>query len=194
MPKLVHTTPAQFPADPRMQGKKFRCIVRMVVDANGKPNSMEVEEAGAGVFGTAAVDAINRSKFKPGTLHGKAVPVRIEVWVPFVEGEKHAVPEVMPLGISFTDKNNRPPTPLRAVEPRYSDAAKLVRSVGIALVRTVVNEQGIPEDITVLQPVGHGLDDKVIEAVGKYRFSPALRWGIPVSCAVTIQVNFSSFR
>ena len=58
---------------------------------------MHVEKPNAGPFGTAAIESINRSEFKPGMLHGAPVPVRVEVWVPFVEGEKRAVPEVMPL-------------------------------------------------------------------------------------------------
>jgi TonB family protein len=100
----------------------------------------------------------------------------------------------MPLSISFVDKNNRPPTPLRTAEPQYSQEAKAVKFEGTVQLQLIVNEQGIPEDIRILKPVGHGLDEKAIEGVSGYRFSPALRWGIPVSYAVTIEVDFRLFR
>ncbi|MGB6191461.1 MAG: energy transducer TonB [Terracidiphilus sp.] len=100
-PKLVHTAPAEFPADWMGKGLKLRCIVSTVIGTDGRPKSMSVEEPKAGPFGTAAMEAIRQSEFKPGTLHGSPVPVRVEIWVPFVEGEKRAVPELMPIHLSF---------------------------------------------------------------------------------------------
>jgi TonB family protein len=193
-PKLLHTAPAQFPADPQLNKMKYRCIIDLVIDADGKPSNMRVEEAQTGPFGEAAIEAVKLSEFKAGTLHGNAVPVRIEVWVPFVQGEKHAVPEVMPVEVDpFTkpnDKNNRPPVVLHVTELQYSYEARRANFEGTALVHAVISERGIPEEIQVVRPVGHGLDVKAIEAVSSYRFAPGLKWGIPIRYPIFIEERF----
>ncbi len=197
-PKLLHTAPAQFPADPRVNGVKYRCIVSAVIDADGKPGYMHVEEAQTGPFGEAAIEAVRQSEFKAGTLHGNAVPVRIEVWVPFVQGEKHAVPEVMPVEIPVTkplDKDNRPPVPVVTLLPQ--DCKGPIpggESEGTAMVGAIVNEQGFPVEIHIAQSAGHGSDARALETVSGDRFAPALKWGMPVPYPVTIGVPFMRCR
>jgi TonB family protein len=194
-PRVVHTAPAQFPADARRKEKKYYCIVSTVIDVEGKPISMHVEEQDAGPFGAAAIEAVEESEFKPGLLDGEIpVPVRIEVWVPFVAGEKRAVPEVLPVKVeSFTklnDKNNRPPIFRHGAALQYSDEARREHFEGTVLVQFIVNDRGVPEDIQIMRAVGHGLDQKAIEEVGTYRFEPGLKWGLPAAYPATVELQF----
>ena len=56
--------------------------------------------------------------------------------------------------------------------------------------QVVINENGVPQDIRVIRPLGMGLDQKAIEAVQKWRFKPGLKDGQPVPVAAVIEVNF----
>ncbi len=57
-----------------------------------------------------------------------------------------------------------------------------------------INEQGTVDDAHVVRGVGHGLDEKALEATRAYRFSPAMRDGQPVACELYVEVNFNIYR
>ena len=58
------------------------------------------------------------------------------------------------------------------------------------LLQVAIDENGVPQDIKVIRPLGLGLDQKAIEAVQKWRFKPGLKDGTPVPVAAVIEVNF----
>jgi protein TonB len=41
--------------------------------------------------------------------------------------------------------------------------------------------------------IGHGLDEKAIEAVSKYRFKPSMEHGQPVPVEINVELNFQIF-
>ena len=53
-----------------------------------------------------------------------------------------------------------------------------------------VDPTGHPRLIKVIRSLGHGLDEKAIEAVNKWEFRPRMKDGKPVTLAATVQVNF----
>ena len=83
-----------------------------------------------------------------------------------------------------------PPTIVSKVEPEYSELARTARREGEVVLQTVVDENGLPQNIHVIRSLGFGLDEKAIEAVQKWRFKPAIKNGKPVALLSTIEVNF----
>jgi len=75
-------------------------------------------------------------------------------------------------------------------EPTYSDGARAAHVQGAVLLQIVVDEQGFPQDITVLSPLGFGLDEKAIEAVSAWRFKPGQKDGKKVKVRATVEVDF----
>jgi TonB family protein len=75
-------------------------------------------------------------------------------------------------------------------DPVYSEKARKVRLQGSILLSLVVDESGSPQNITVLLPLGDGLDEEALKAVSKWRFQPGMKEGAPVSVQATIEVNF----
>ena len=61
------------------------------------------------------------------------------------------------------------------------------------LVTFIVPGSGVPEKISIIHPVGLGLDEKAVEAVRKYKFKPATRNGEPVPVEINVDVNFQIF-
>jgi len=82
------------------------------------------------------------------------------------------------------------PVPLNQVNVDLSDAAKKAKYQGVSIVSVIVDVHGMPQDPRVVRPLGMGLDEKALEAVGRYRFKPAMREGVPVPVTITIEVNF----
>ena len=54
----------------------------------------------------------------------------------------------------------------------------------------IVDSQGGVTDARVVKPLGLGLDEKAVETVRTWRFTPATRDGIPVAVRVSIEVSF----
>jgi len=87
----------------------------------------------------------------------------------------------------------RPPKLIHNVEPEFSEDARRMKISGNVQVYLWVDENGNPSHVVVVRPAGMGLDEKAIEAVKQYHFSPALRDGKPITVDIYIDVNFQIF-
>jgi len=83
-----------------------------------------------------------------------------------------------------------PPSILYKVEPEYSEEARKAKFQGTVLLFVIVDENGKPRDIKIIRPLGLGLDQKAVEAVEKWKFSPGKKDGKPVPVQAQIEVNF----
>jgi periplasmic protein TonB len=83
-----------------------------------------------------------------------------------------------------------PPRILYKVEPEYSEEARKAKFQGTVLLFVIVDEKGNPRDIKIIRPLGLGLDQKAVEAVEKWKFSPGQKDGKPVPVQAQIEVNF----
>lgn len=75
-------------------------------------------------------------------------------------------------------------------EPEYSEEARKVKQQGTVILSLVVDQQGRARDIRLVRSLGMGLDEKAVEAVKKWKFSPGMKDGIPVAMQVNVEVNF----
>ena len=75
-------------------------------------------------------------------------------------------------------------------EPGFSDEARKAKQQGIVGLMLVVGKDGHTYDIHIRQSLGMGLDEKAIEAVGRWRFRPATFNGQPVATRIAVEVDF----
>ena len=87
----------------------------------------------------------------------------------------------------------KPPRLLREVAPVYPASARNSGSTGVVTVRILVGADGSVEDVTVVGSSGNGaMDNSVVTAVNKWRFSPAKdKYGQNARCRVTRAVSFN---
>jgi len=83
-----------------------------------------------------------------------------------------------------------PPRLLRKVEPKYSGQARADHVQGTVVFQLVVNEQGHPTELSVISPLGFGLDEQAQAALEKWEFAPGTKDGKPVKVLATVEVNF----
>lgn len=83
-----------------------------------------------------------------------------------------------------------PPSLLREVKPQYTDDGRRQGVEGDVVLEIVVRRDGTVGEVKILRRLGAGLDQKAIEAVRQWRFSPARRMGAPVDVIVEVAVEF----
>ena len=83
-----------------------------------------------------------------------------------------------------------PPSLLKEVKPDYSEEARRRGVEGDVVMEIVVRRDGSVGDVRVLQGLGHGLDERAIAAVRRWRFTPATRRGAAVDVLVEVAMEF----
>lgn len=82
------------------------------------------------------------------------------------------------------------PLVLQKPEPEYSEEARIAKLQGTVLLSLTVGEDGRTLDLRVRKSLGLGLDEKALEAVSHWRFTPGTKEGKPVAVATSIEINF----
>ena len=83
-----------------------------------------------------------------------------------------------------------PPAIMREVKPDYTEDARRRAVEGDVVLEIVVRRDGSVGQVRLLQGLGAGLDERAIDAVRQWRFSPAHRYGVPVDVMVEVAVEF----
>lgn len=84
-----------------------------------------------------------------------------------------------------------PPQLIREVRANYTDEARRRAIAGDVVLEIVVRRDGNVGQVRVLQSLGAGLEQRAIDAVRQWRFSPAMRQGTAVDVVVEVAVGFS---
>jgi TonB family protein len=71
--------------------------------------------------------------------------------------------------------------PIYDPQPEYTKEARRAGIQGSVTLAITIGTDGRVHEVKVLSGLGHGLDEKAIEAVQSWKFSAALEEGIPVS-------------
>src|SRR5262249_6395578 len=86
-----------------------------------------------------------------------------------------------------------PPIALYQPEPVYTDAARSWRLQGVVGLNIEVDTTGAVRKVSIVRPLGLGLDENAVATVSTWRFSPAKIDGKPVATGIRIDVDFKLF-
>jgi TonB family protein len=84
-----------------------------------------------------------------------------------------------------------PPTLLKEVKPAYTDEARRRSIEGSVVLEIVVRADGSVGNVRVVHTLAGGLDQRAVDAVRQWRFSPARHHGSAVDVLVEVSVGFS---
>jgi periplasmic protein TonB len=82
------------------------------------------------------------------------------------------------------------PAILREVKPDYTEEGRRRNVEGDVVLEIVVRSDGTVGSVKLVQGLGAGLDQRAVEAVRQWRFSPAKRYGTPVDVIVEVAMEF----
>jgi TonB family protein len=83
-----------------------------------------------------------------------------------------------------------PPSLVREVKPDYTEDGRRRGLEGDVDLEIVVRSDGSVGDVKLVRGLGAGLDQRAIDAVRQWRFSPATRQGVAVDVIVQVSVEF----
>ena len=82
------------------------------------------------------------------------------------------------------------PVEIEKTTPKYPESARQDRVMGMVIVETVISDEGLVEDVRVVESPDERLSAAAVEAVREWRFEPALCDGKPASVYYNLTVNF----
>lgn len=83
-----------YPAEMRQQQVGGEVVVDFIVDTDGRPVRVSAIRSNRKEFEAAAITAVQKWRFKPGTVDGKPVPVHMAV--PIIFSPNEGTPERAP--------------------------------------------------------------------------------------------------
>jgi TonB family protein len=87
------------------------------------------------------------------------------------------------------DKNSLA-KPLYSPEPEFTDTARSWKFQGVVGLNIIIDSTGKVRTVSIVHPLGMGLDDNAVATVSTWRFAPAQREGQPVAVSVYVEVDF----
>ena len=92
--------------------------------------------------------------------------------------------------MEFSSKMVRP-VRISGAEPHYTEIARRARLEGVVILRAIISREGLVQDLSVVKPLGLGLEDAAAAAVENWRFEPATLDGEPVDVIYRVTVRFN---
>jgi periplasmic protein TonB len=87
-------------------------------------------------------------------------------------------------------KGMTPPRVIYQTDPEFSEEARKAKFQGNCVLGLVVDANGHPTNIRVLNALGMGLDEKAIESVKNWKFEPGKKDGRDVAVEIAVEVDF----
>jgi TonB family protein len=93
-------------------------------------------------------------------------------------------------GSSQLSPGNSMPMVIEKTEPEYTKEALDAKLEGFVALSITVSVDGVASDIQIVKGLGFGLDEKAVECLKKWRFSPATRNGEPIPAKAQVEIRF----
>ncbi len=82
------------------------------------------------------------------------------------------------------------PVAVEKTQPSYPEEARLAKHQGRVVLRMVIDDEGVTEDVEVVDGQPYGLTEAAVAAARTWRFQPARHQGEPVAVLYLVTVNF----
>ncbi len=187
---LEYTTPPLYSDEARRLGIEGLITVEVSVDVHGAAHLRRVVEGlGFGLDQNALV-ALRQWRFRPGTEDGTPVEMIAEIDIEF-RLRNEALNELIANDMATrVGPGVTPPRAVRTVAVHDPRSARSRIRQGTVVLDVVLQEDGTPRIVRILQSLGSELDDAAVQAFEQWRFSPATESGRPVKVRMNAEVTF----
>jgi TonB family protein len=186
-PEVVeYTTPPLYSDEARQRGIEGVVVVHARVDADGQVGHARIARGlGYGLDQNALV-ALRQWRFRAGTRGGVPIATDAEIEVEF-SLRHEALNEL--IANDMATQVGPGVIPPRAVVTTRPPATPSGR--GRVVLDVVLLEDGRPKIVRVLQSATPELDESAVYTFEQWRFSPALKNGVPIKVRMTAEVSFN---
>jgi TonB family protein len=96
-------------------------------------------------------------------------------------------------GTQVNSATDTPPRAIYSTEVEYTDEARQAKFEGSCLVSMIINPDGTPSNVVVTKKIGMGMDERIVETIGKWKFEPGRHSGKPVMSHLDLTLTFKLF-
>lgn len=198
--QIVSKVSPVYPQEAREQGIAGAVVLHAIIDKDGTVKKLSVI-SGPEQLQASALEAVRQWVYKPYLLNGEPTAVETTITVNYSLAN-HAQPESNPQPQPDNTSHQalriggsvHPPVLIHDQQPHYPESLRQAKLSGDVIVSLLVDQEGIPRNVQVVQGMGNEFDEKAVEAVEQYRFRPATQNGEPVPVNLKVEVNFQYFR
>jgi TonB family protein len=181
-----YTTPALYSDQARQRRIEGIVTIAVRVDERGNLTSARVVKGlGFGLDQNALV-AVRQWRFLPGTSQGKARAMDADIDVEFnlkTEALNELIANDM---VTLVGPGVAPPRVARTTDI----ASPVIGVRGSVILDVVLLEDGSPKIVRILQSLSTEADESAVRHFEQWRFSPAMRNGVPVKVRMNAEVRF----
>lgn len=165
-------------------------ILDAFVHADGTATRLEIIASGGPAADAGLRKIANLLRFTPATCGGKPVNSEMPVIIGELDTASAALANGTDVHLAGKDGYSRPVC-VRCPQPQYADAAFHAKVQGSMLLSAVIMPDGQAHNVYVLKELGHGLDQKAVDAVLHWQFKPATGPdGKPAAVRMLIEIDF----
>jgi TonB family protein len=197
--QIVSRVDPIYPPQAKAEDIQGAVVLHVIISENGAVEKLQVI-SGPEQLRTSAIDAVRQWMFEPYLLNGSPVEVETTTTVNYNLGdspnsqagkdERDNAAAAMPLKLG---PGITAPRLTYSTSPEYTEEAREQKVSGKVLLKLWVDTNGIPTHVRVIRGLGSGLDEKAVEAVKRYKFTPAMKDGEPVLVELNIELSFKFF-
>lgn len=202
-PRPISQSLPNYPAAARRAGIEGEVVVEFIVDPNGDVVGAFAARSTDQRLDAAAVAAVQKWKFKPGRKHGRAIATRLQVPVIFsLKSDSPSgtyQPDAATLARITRERTAYPidgkpdvrATPRFQANPAYPIPLRIIGLEGQVVVEFIVDQQGNVQTAFARRSTHPDFEPSAIEAVSRWKFSPATTAGKPVNMLVQVPIVFT---
>lgn len=194
-----------YPEKAKQAGIEGTAVIQTGIGKDGTViQPVVLKSSGNADLDKAALEAINKTKFKP--AYRKHKPVNVDISIPVVfklqekpdpqsksyDNQKTTGNEQITRFIPY-DEAPEPIGGLKAIQENivYPEKAQQAGIEGTAIITCFIDEDGICKNTSVLRSTGNAeLDAAAAESFKNTKFKPAKAYGKPVGVYISIPVSF----
>jgi TonB family protein len=186
LPEIAeYTTPPLYSDEARRLRIEGIVTVAVHIDEHGRLVSSRIEKGlGSGLDQNALV-ALRQWRFRPGTWNDVPSAIDAEVDIEF-DLRSEAVNEL--IANDMATLVGPDVTPPRIV--RRSRVTPAARAFGSVVLDVVLLQDGSPKIVRILRSLNSDADESAVRHFEQWRFTPAMKNGVPIKVRMTAEVRF----
>jgi TonB family protein len=176
----------------KMPRQALLASARVSYGSTGRPASVELMQMKVGRECHEAVILLLRAGLSPDDARPPLPAQALTVYVPLGGGQETRFDEIPPGDEpSVMDGDIIPPHRHHFVKPAYPEEMRQARTEGKVVMLMVVDRDGVPGNIRLLESADARFDRSAVHAVTQWRYKPALRDGVPLNALLTVIVDYN---